>query len=688
MTARSSERGEESADHGRPARSSSARGPALPMFFATLAALLIVGLGAGGLLEAQGGVAAAGGVRLVTLLACVGWGLFGLYSRLGPATDFGPLAAAGIHLGMLVGSLALAEWSARAIAVPFALLIQVVGSSATVWFMWRRSRSSPRLRSIAVAIAVALGAIAMIWFCSRHEMQLAALTLGGTTVMAAGYLIGLAALRAALTGPGLVAVARTVVDEAVRMRVTLVLGILLVLSLPILPLLLDPDERLSYRVQFLLTWSLGSTGFLLGLLTVFLGCGSFCGDIDTNRIHLTLTKPLGRLEYLVGKWIGLAAVNLLLVGLAGAGIYTLTGLLSRADALSDIDRRALDEQVLAARVSLQPSHPAGEAFESTLQNVLRELEKDVPDAFKADPEGTRARIRSEYVTNWHTLRPDRVAEFLFTGLQAAKEKSDWVHLRIRPYGDVPGIDHADVRFAMWLNGRPYPYRDNEHVSYTLPGGMTHTLELPAAAIDDQGSLKITLENKNLLLPGATQPVWITLPPGRGLQLLHNVGEFRWNYLRGLLVLWLKLLLVAAVSIAASTFLGFPMAVLTSLFVFIAALGSGFIGDSLDYSTGLDMDDAGVLSMARLRWMIFRDFILEGNYWEAFKTCMAIVGELFMAIVPPFDRYDTVSAVAGGMQVGLTTVGECLLRLGIIAPATLGLLGWWLFEQRDLVRSNS
>jgi len=660
----------------------------LRLFGVALAGIAAVGLGAAWLLQSQGASSAATGVLLVAAAAFFGVTLLGLY-RLAVATrDGGAATLAGLHLAVVLGATAVAELLAARIGVIPGLIAQVAGVIGSGWFAWRQFRAAPRYRLAATGYAALVANLLLVVYLARQGFGLSAVAIGGVTLMAVGYLAGIAGLRALLRGPGPIAVARTVVDEAIRMKVALVLGILFVLSLPILPLLLDSGERLSYRVQFFLTWALGGTGFLLGLLTVFLGCGSFCGDIDSNRIHLTLTKPLGRLEYLAGKWLGLTAVNLLLVGLAGMAIYTSTLLLSRTDALGEIDRRALDEQVLTARLSQLPTHPAGEAFDKTLDTMLLELEKEAPDAFKADREGTRNRIRGDYFLNWHTLKPDRVAEFVFSGLGDAKQQSDRVHLRVRPYGDVPGIDHADVKFAMWLNDRPYPYRDNEHVDYVLPGGMTHTLELPVEAIDKEGRLKVTLANRNLIIPGATQPVWISLPPGKGLQLLHTVGSFTPNYALGLVILWLKLTLVAAVAVTAATFLGFPMAVLTSLFVFIAALGSGFIGDSLELSTGMDQDQATVLQMAGLRWMIFRDFIVEGNYWEAFKTMMAVVGELFMTLVPPFDRYDAVSAVAGGMKIGLGMLGDCLLRVGVVAPLLLGLLGWWLFEQRDLVRSNS
>jgi hypothetical protein len=239
-----------------------------------------------------------------------------------------------------------------------------------------------------------------------------------------------------------------------------------------------------------------------------------------------------------------------------------------------------------------------------------------------------------------------------------------------------------------VNGRPFPYRDGEHLPYTLAGQTTHTIDIPTEAIDDKGVLRLTIANKNLVLPGATRPTTIALVPGKGLELLERIGSFGQNYLKCLFIVWLKLAMIAAVAITSATFLGFPMAVLLSLMIFISAFGSGFVGDSLELYTGMDSASATVRDMAELRYSSFYDFLKKGEYWEAFKVIMAVVGELFVKVIPSFDRYDAVTAVATGMNVSVWTVLECVLRVGLVAPVVLGLLAWFCFEQRDLVRSNT
>lgn len=665
-------------------------GRPIAFFAGGITAIAAAAAATAGLLDAQAAPGVASAVRLAGLVAAIGWTFFSVATLLGPGrdADLTPAASGLLLTLLLAGGSGLAELAARKVSLPLGVVLQLAAAAAPGLLFWRAFRSAPRHRRLATAVAGLVGTGLLVWFLARQGLLVAAVTIGAVVAIGTAFVGGLAALRSVLSGSGWPAVARTVVDEAIRMRAALVLIIVLVLSLPLLPLLLDADERLEYRVQFLLTWSLGTTTLLLGLLNVFLGCGSLTGDIDSNRIHMTLTKPLGRPEYLFGKWTGLVAVNGLLVAVAGIGIYSFTRLLALSEATSQVDRYAVDERVLTARQSVRPTHPSGDAYAQEVEKVIDDFEKEMPDAFKKDRQATRQSIRDQYVRRWHTVFPDKVSEYVFAGLTHAKRTSPIVQLRIRPYGEGSGLDRADVKFVIWLNGQAYPYYDGTHVPFTLAGQTTHTIDIPSTTIDDDGVLRLMIQNRNLVQPGARLPTIIGLVPGKGLEILEPVGSFGQNYLKCLLVIWLKLAMIAAVAVTTATFLGFPMAVLLSLMIFLSAFGSGFVSDSLEFYTGMDAANATIAEMAELRSASFRSSLRKGEYWEAFKVIMAIGGELFVKVIPSFDRYDAVTSVATGMNVSPWTVLECVIRVGIVAPVILGLVAWFCFDRRDLIRSNT
>ncbi len=540
----------------------------------------------------------------------------------------------------------------------------------------RRRRLWPLLLAALVAIA------ALLWWSGR---PVAATAVAGGAALAGGFVLGVSVLRAVLSpGNSVVGVARTVVEEAVGTRVPLVLLVLAATGLPALPLVLDPTERLEYRMQFFLNWGLSGTGFLLALVTLVLACGSVCGDIDTQRIHMTLAKPIQRWQYLLGKWLGIVLLDLVLVALAGIGIYAFTQALRQSPELDRADRRAVEHEVLAARSSARPEHPQREEFEKALAAAAEQMKKDDPSSFAADPDGARKRIRSRQLLEWHTIQPDVVSSYLFTGLGRARAESQVVQLRMKPFANNVSIDRADVRFALWLNERPFPMRDGKHEEFTFASGSFHTITLPTSAIADDGTLLVTIANRNLVPPGETAATSISFSPGKGLEVLCRVGGFEGNFLRGLALAWAKLAMLAAAALAAASWLTFPVAVLTGLMVYVAASAQAFLADAIDIYTGLDAADASFTAMIRLRSSLLFERLNKLELWDAVKTLLSYFGDAFLSLVPSFGAHDGVTQVATGRLISWGDAGWGLLVLAVAYPIVLLALGWLLLERRDLV----
>lgn len=668
----------------RPERASGSDGQrALGAWLAALVGIVVIGLGAAWLLESQGSGQVAGVLRLLTLTATIIWAASGLFRIAVPS---GPWPATAGYAALLGGGATVAELVARvgfAGSFGLGLTLQVVAAAASAWWTWRVFRGAPRWRVQAAWSAATVASAAVVWFLVRNDWPVAATGLAGVTGMAVGCVLGLAGLRQALSGAaGIPGVARTVLDEAVRMRVSVALLVLLVVMVPTLPLLLDHSERLAYRVQFFLNWALGGTGLILGLLTIFLACGSVCGDIDSGRIHMTLAKPLDRWEYLAGKWLGIVAFNLLMVALAGAGTYTFTKVLGGTLAADDADRAAVDRQVLTARAEVLPGHDRPGEYDAAIDAAISQLEKDEPDIFRRNPAAARRRIRAEYDWQWHTVTPDMVSTFVFEGLPTGGEG---VQLQVKPRANNVDIDLADVRFALSINDRPWPVVDGQHVEQTLPSQAVTTLEIPADALGDTGTVRLTIANRNLVPAGETRPTAITFSPGDGMKMLHRVGGFDGNFVRCLLVIWFKLAMVAAAAVAAATFLGFPTAVLLAMVVYFAALGSGFLRDALgEYNVVADSALGSVVE--RLSAAV--GLALQLRLYEAGRMLLGFVTDLVLWMVPAFSDYDAVAKLATGIAVPTGSVLSCLLKIAVIYPVAIGLLGWMVFDRRDLIRSST
>ncbi|MFM7292461.1 MAG: ABC transporter permease [Planctomycetia bacterium] len=551
-----------------------------------------------------------------------------------------------------------------------------------------RGRRTRRLRLLVRPLAVLAGlSLAVgLWFGGRPAQ---AITVLGVVALALGVVCGVAGLRRLLSaGHPVVGVARAIVEEAVGTRLSVLLVMLVVVALPTLPLVLDPSERLAYRLQFFLDWSLSGASALLALITIALSCTSVCGDIESRRIHMALSKPLRRWEYLFGKWLGVVLLDLLLVTLVGMGVYAFAESLRRSPAADNADRRAVEEQVLTARASARPVHPRQQEFDKAVEATIAAIRKDDPVLFDKNPDGARRRIFSQHVFGWHTVSPDVVSSYLFQGLGDAGRRAPVVQLRLQAFADNSQTSTADVRFALWLNERPYPVKEGRHEEYVLAAGPMHTLELPSTAIAEDGTLRVTIANRNMLMPGDPAPTSIGFNPGEGLELLYRVGSFEGNMLRALVLMWAKLAMLAAVALAAAAWLGLPVAMLASLMVFASAVASGFLADAIDIYTGVDIADPTLTSMLRLRGSLLMERVAKAEWWEAIKTVGSWAGDAFLTLIPSFGDYDAITQVATGRLVSAASTAAGVCELGVAYPLLLLALGWWLIERRDLVSSTT
>ena len=85
--------------------------------------------------------------------------------------------------------------------------------------------------------------------------------------------------------------------ESVRLQsVSVVFIVLLLVILPMLPLVVQTEEALRYRIQTFIQYSTGTTFYLAAFMTVFLACGTVAFEIRDRQIWQLMTKPVSRLQ--------------------------------------------------------------------------------------------------------------------------------------------------------------------------------------------------------------------------------------------------------------------------------------------------------------------------------------------------------------------------------------------------------
>lgn len=553
----------------------------------------------------------------------------------------------------------------------------------------------------AAGILAPMLAVALWYAGPRHY----AIVIGGVWAMAMSFFGGLALIRFLLGyGHPVTGVARTLVDEAIRMKIALVFIIGLILLIPILPTSLLPSERLEYRIQTFLSYSVSGISVLLSFMTIFLACGTISAELRDKQIFLTMSKPVSRFNYLAGKLLGIAMLNLLLIAVSGVAVYSFARLLQQQRAMEVLDRVAVEEHILVARKNILPQMPPGMDRETLILDRFKQLYTEDPmrwggkmglpvedteelrDAVNRLPENMRKEIETAVDARWHTVAPGRKQSFRFTGLADAGRYTDILQLRFKPFAQ-PQPEDKRIYFSLWVNGRPYHMNPNTGVAapIVVTAGEYHVIQIPTSFIEEDGVLDIIMGNENPVDPRQNLSTSVNFPPNKGVEVLYRVGGFEGNLTRTLTIIWLRLVFLAVMGLTASTFLGFPVACLFSFLIYVVAIASGFLTESLGEFAAIAPADLTVWRQILWTFDEFFTELLKGELWEAVKLPIRLFGETIVLLVPDFSRFNPVPLMADGRVVPGEMLGEAVLWLGVIWSGLSAFVAWAIFRKRELAR---
>ncbi len=524
------------------------------------------------------------------------------------------------------------------------------------------------LTSLAVLLVLACISAPLEYFGNQRAADVGKFIASiGVLTMAFSVLMEL--LKILYGGPWRVlAIARNVINEAVRLKVSLVFIILLIFGLASLPGLLDAGTPLRYRVQLFLSYGTGGTFWVIAVLVLFLSVGTVAFEQRDRVIWQTMTKPVAAWQYLLGKWLGVVGVAAVLLTVSASGVFLFTEYLSGQTAVGEVrpfvarngetlteDREALQTQVLSARLAVRPDLPAPTKDDLTAQvkDRIDRLRASDPIGFKETQQlviDTYRDIADEMKTRFLSIEPNQGRTFVFRGLKTAKEENQLLHLRYKI--NVGGNDPRTVyRLTFFIPNQPAPFIRE------VPLNLTLTMPIPASAIDDDGLLKLTVGNADLERQVAN-PETLTFPTD-GLEVFYKVGSYRLNFARVMVILWFKLAFLAMVAITAATFLSFAVASMVAFGAFIIAEGAGFIWESLNY---YDAEVEGKLLIHRL---IIRIIALPIAW--AFR---------FYSEMKPTEN------LVDGRLVAWGQVATAFLLLGTTTAVLYG-IGVAIFRQREL-----
>lgn len=445
----------------------------------------------------------------------------------------------------------------------------------------------------------------------------------------------------------ILAIAALTLRGALRSRVLLALLVLLAVAVLGIPLTVQGDGTPGGRVQILLSYTLGFAGFMASAAALWSGCGAISAEIEDRQLHLVMTKPVQALELWMGKWLGLLALNALLVGFSGAVTYGLLRWSTRPAAHTQADAARLRDEILVARAVARAAVPDVQA---AARQDLEGLRRDGRLPAGADP----AQVLDQLV---------RARQYEACAVGPGLRRVRHFHLGFPPGPDRPVYLQFKVsKSTMDMEDLPLRWSAGPDEDRLLPAAEGRyksdtpvTIPVPSAAFTPDGRLVLVCEN---LDPARTA----FFHPEEGLELLAFRGTFAGNFLRALAVLFCRLAFLSALGLAAGAVFSFPVAAFVSISVLLITAMSGYASQESVMGMMPSMA-AGSTSPGGT----FLRYLLLG----------------LSRLTAPLQVSGTLDRLATGRLVSWGYTASAFLSHVVISSGALALLSSALFRRREL-----
>ena len=456
----------------------------------------------------------------------------------------------------------------------------------------------------------------------------------------------------------ILAIVRLTFQAAFRFRLLPLLCGLLLAAVVILPLVIQDDGTAEGFVQIILTYTLAAIMTLLGFATLWLACGTLAGDVADAQIQMVVVKPIARWQIWLGKWFGILLLDAILLAISTTAVFVL--LQWRAGKLPPAEQAKLHSQIMVAngviRFDLSDIEPD---VDQELQQWLKAHPGDHPESDIAIVRNTlREEMRQElqivppgYVHVW-PLELGVLKHFL-------KDKPMHVRSRFNVTEDLPGMTYL----GSWIIG----IEDSTKAFATRMSMAPQTsidIEIPPNLYDEEGVLTIRFYNQS--------PAAMLFPLDNGMEVLYPESSFGINFFRGVFILFLWLAFLAALGLAASSYLSFPVAA----FVAVAIL---IVGASSD-----------TLNLAIYQGTVFTPNQNTGKADNpALIDYVAIpVFRLLLAVINLVKVFSPIEALSSGRSINWFQIGKAVLQIGVLMCGALSLIGIGFFNRRELAAEQS
>lgn len=438
-------------------------------------------------------------------------------------------------------------------------------------------------------------------------------------------------------------VALLALRNAIRSRLVLLLLAAMAATLIGIPLTVKGDGTLAGYVRILLDYTLGLATLLLSLATLWSGCAAFSQEIEDRQMELVRVKPVRVWQLWIGKWLGLCALNALLLVAVGLGAYGLLRVAIHRHALDPEETVALYRDVLVARHAVAPDWTP---FEDVARREwLRR--RETPDG------GGYEQLLESIIRRYFVVPGGEARGWIFR-LPHAFDRNRPATLNYRAgasslaFSSLEGEWRFGPPDAERLFAQPVVFEPQRQEQIVLPPGSMPA-DGPAAAAFANRSDKLT----------------VVFEPG-DIRLMVHAGAFGPNLVRALLAVFLRLAFLAALGVTAGCMFSLPVAAFGSLTALLVMMSGGLL------------QSAGDIRL-----------LTEGHHGEPTGVPRGLADALghayraLYALVRPFEQERPLALLSEGLVVGWRAIGEAAAIQVLLYGGILALIGILAFRRREL-----
>jgi hypothetical protein len=443
------------------------------------------------------------------------------------------------------------------------------------------------------------------------------------------------------------AIATNTIKQALRMKVAAVFLILLLVMLPVMGFSATGDGTLKGRLQTFVSYGLSLTSLLLCLLTIIISIYSVASDIEQRQIYTVITKPIRRFEFLLGKLLGVILLDVILLSLFAAIIYTITIYIPEFLNTTETERIQAKNEFFTARAALTvPAVNVSREVEDTYRKLERSNE--LPDNISREEIIARLTMQKQLakraadvgqVLVWEFDNVEPLAQSMFIKFKydVAVNPPD-----MQVYGRWFAGDYQYIRYG---TESKTPIYDRIH-KYSVRN--FHEIKVPADVVPEHGRLAVAFQNAPL------NNTVIFFPPD-GIEVLYKADTFTGNFVRVVLLILFRLIFLACLGILASTFLSFPVAILLCLVLFSTACISGFVIESFSFLS------------------------------ENISVIYSYTIKLVIQLLPKFDKFNPTKFLVPARLLSWPLLAKCAAVMVCIKAFLLLVLALVIFSYREIAK---